>query len=631
MSDIIKHECGLAFIRLKKPLQYYYDKYGTALYGMQKMQLLLQKQRNRGQDGAGIVTIKLDPTPGTRYISRKRSNSSTPLEDIFSEAYKYFNDLPNEELANCEALKENYPYTGEILLGHLRYGTHGINSLESVHPFLRLNNWITRNLVLAGNFNLTNVQQLFDELLSYGQHPKEQSDTVTVMEKIGHFLDDEVQKLFSWYKAEGYPNEEITELIAKKLDVKRLLQRASRKFDGGYVMAGIIGHGDAFILRDPGAIRPAFYYEDDEVVAMASERPAIQTTFNVHISKINELKGGHALIVKKDGSVSEELILHSEGRTACSFERIYFSRGSDKDIYKERKELGIRLAPKILKEIEYDLENTLFSFIPNTAEVSFYGMMEGIHNEVDAIKKQRILKLGDKITSEELDSIFRMKPRMEKVAIKDAKMRTFIADDSLRGNMVSHVYDVTYGLVRNDVDTLVVIDDSIVRGTTLKDSILQIFSTLRPKKIIIVSSAPQIRYPDCYGIDMSKMKNFVAFRALVALLEEHGKEELIDLTYQKCKAELEKTEGPYSNPVQELYNQFSYQQVSDKICEIITPKNIKPEVKIIYQTVEDLNAACPNHLGDWYFSGNYPTPGGMKTVNRAFVNYVENIDARAYM
>jgi len=463
MSDIIKHECGLAFIRLKKPLEYYHRKYGTALYGLQKMQLLLQKQRNRGQDGAGLVTIKLDPKPGTRYISRKRSNSSAAIEDIFREAYKYFNDLPEEKLSDCDWLKENLPYTGEVLLGHLRYGTHGVNSIESVHPFLRLNNWITRNLTLAGNFNLTNVTELFEELLSFGQHPKEMSDTVTVMEKIGHFLDDEVQKLFSWYKAEGYKNEEITALIAEKLDVKRLLQRATRKFDGGYVMAGIIGHGDAFILRDPGAIRPAYYYEDDEVVAMASERPALQTSFNVHISEIKELKGGHALIVKKDGRVSEEMILHSEGRTACSFERIYFSRGSDKDIYLERKELGIKLAPKILEEIEYDLENTLFSFIPNTAEVAFYGMIEGVNDQLDIIKKKRILKLGADITKEELDSIFRMKARMEKVAIKDAKMRTFIADDSLRGNMVSHVYDVTYGLVRNGVDTLVVIDYSIVR------------------------------------------------------------------------------------------------------------------------------------------------------------------------
>ncbi len=631
MSDIIKHECGLAFIRLKKPLQYYHEKYGTALYGLQKLQLLLQKQRNRGQDGAGIATIKLEVTPGTRYISRKRSNSTTYLSDIFSEVYKYFNDLPADKLSDAEWMKANLPYMGEVLLGHLRYGTHGINSIESVHPFLRLNNWITRNLVLAGNFNLTNVTELFDELISFGQHPKEKSDTVTVMEKIGHFLDDEVQKLFSWFKAEGNDNNDITRLIANKLDVRRVLQRAARKFDGGYVMAGMIGHGDAFILRDPLGIRPAYYYEDEEVVVMASERPAIQTCFEAHISDVKELKPGHALIVKSDGRVSEEQILQPQPRQACSFERIYFSRGSDKDIYLERKELGKALAPKILDSIEYDLENTLFSFIPNTAEVAFYGMMEGVTDTVDEIKKERILKLGDKITPEELDSIFRMKPRMEKVAVKDAKMRTFIASDNLRGGMVSHVYDVTYGLVRNDVDTLVVIDDSIVRGTTLRDSIIKILNTLKPKKIIIVSSAPQIRYPDCYGIDMSKMKNFVAFRALVALLKESGKENLLEETYEKCLAELSKKEGEtLTNPVIDLYNQFSYEQVSDKICELLTPPDVKPEIKVIYQTVEDLNKACPDNLGDWYFSGNYPTPGGMRVVNKAFINFIENVDARAY-
>ncbi len=631
MSDIIKHECGLAFIRLKKPLQYYHEKYGTALYGLQKLQLLLQKQRNRGQDGAGIATIKLDAIPGTRYISRKRSNSSTYLSDIFSEVYKYFNDLPGDKITDTEWMKANLPYTGEVLLGHLRYGTHGINSIESVHPFLRLNNWITRNLVLAGNFNLTNVTELFDELISFGQHPKEMSDTVTVMEKIGHFLDDEVQKLFNWFKAEGHDKNDITKLIANKLDVKRLLQRASRKFDGGYVMAGMMGHGDAFILRDPLGIRPAYYYEDDEVVVMASERPAIQTCFEVHIDDVSELKPGHALIVKSDGRVSEEQILQPQPRQACSFERIYFSRGSDKDIYLERKELGKALAPKILETIEYDLENTLFSFIPNTAEVAFYGMIEGVTEKVDEIKKERILKLGDKITPEELDSIFRMKPRMEKVAVKDAKMRTFIASDNLRGGMVSHVYDVTYGLVRNDVDTLVVIDDSIVRGTTLRDSILKILNTLRPKKIIIVSSAPQIRYPDCYGIDMSKMKNFVAFRALVALLKESGKENLLEETYEKCQAELLKKDGELlSNPVKNLYDQFSYEQVSDKICELLTPPNIKPEIKVIYQTVEDLNRACPDNLGDWYFSGDYPTQGGMRVVNKAYINFIEKVDARAY-
>jgi len=631
MSDVIKHECGLAFVRLKQPLHYYNEKYGTPLYGIRKLQLLMQKQRNRGQDGAGVATIKLDPKPGTRYISRKRSNTSTGLDDVFNEIHARFDELTPEQINDTEWLKENFPYTGEVLLGHLRYGTHGINSIESVHPFLRLNNWITRNLVLAGNFNLTNVNELFDELISFGQHPKEQSDTVTVMEKIGHFLDDEVQKEFNWFKAKGLENSEITPKIGRRLDVKRLLQRASRKFDGGYVMAGILGHGDAFILRDPMAIRPAYYYEDDEVVVMASERPAIQTSFNVHIDKVKELPGGHALIIKQDGAVSVEQINHAPERKACSFERIYFSRGSDRDIYLERKDLGIKLADVILKEINHDMEHTMFSFIPNTAEVAFYGMIEGINNKLDIIKKQRILEAGEKLDAKELNSIFRMKCRMEKVAVKDAKMRTFIANDNLRGNMVSHVYDVTYGLVRNNVDTLVMIDDSIVRGTTLRDSIIQILSTLCPKKIVIVSSAPQIRYPDCYGIDMSKMKNFVAFRALVALLKETGQEELLETTYNLCKAELEKGEDEkINNPIQDLYARFPYEAISDKIAEIITPPGTIPEIKVIYQTVEDLNEACPDHQGDWYFSGDFPTRGGMVVVNRAFVNYMDKIDARAY-
>ena len=630
MSDIIKHECGLAFIRLLKPLQYYYDKYGTALYGLKKMQLLMQKQRNRGQDGAGIATIKIDMPPGSRYISRKRSNAVTYLEDIFEGVYSFYNDLPIEELENAEHLKNTYPYSGEVLLGHLRYGTHGINSIESVHPFLRLNNWITRNLVMAGNFNLTNVGDLFNELISFGQHPKENSDTVTVMEKIGHFLDDEVQKLFSWYKAEGYDNEQITQLISNKLDVKRLLQRATRKFDGGYVMAGLMGHGDAFVVRDPNGIRPAFYYQDEEVVVMASERPAIQTTFNVRFKDVKELQPGHALIVKKDGKVMEEMIRQPEERKACSFERIYFSRGNDKEIYRERKKLGELLAEKVLKEVNYDMENTIFSFIPNTAEVAFYGLVEGLHKSVDKVKKQRILELGANATKEEIDSIFRMTPKIEKLAVKDAKMRTFIADDRHRGNMVSHVYDVTYGLVNNDKDTLVLMDDSIVRGTTLKNSIIQILSTLKPKKLIIISSAPQIRYPDCYGIDMSKMKNFVAFKALVALLKESGKENLLEETYEKCKLELEKSDKEIGNPVKDLYNLFEYEKVSDKIAEIVTPDNIGPEIKVIYQSIDNLRSACPNNNGDWYFSGEYPTPGGMRVVNKAFINFIENVDARAY-
>jgi amidophosphoribosyltransferase len=568
---------------------------------------------------------------GHRYISRKRSNGAMPLEDIFSDVYKYFNHLSEEELSDTVSLKKNKPYTGELLMGHLRYGTHGVNSIESVHPFLRLNNWITRNLVMAGNFNLTNVNELFEELISFGQHPKEKSDTVTVLEKIGHFLDDEVQKLFSWFKAEGYSNERITELIAQKLDVARLLQRASRKFDGGYAMAGMIGHGDMFVMRDPIGIRPAYYYADDEIVVVASERPAIQTSFAYSFNNIKELQPGHALIVKKSGIVTEQMITQPKERKACSFERIYFSRGNDLDIYNERKNLGRLLADRILEEIDYDLESAIFSFIPNTAEISYLGLLDGVNDKLDIIKKKRILELGDNVTEAEIDSIFRMKVHSEKLAIKDAKMRTFIANDINRGSMVSHVYDVTYGIVENEKDTIIVIDDSIVRGTTLKNSILEILSRLKPKKIIVVSSAPQIRYPDCYGIDMSKMKNFVAFKALLALLEENGKEHLIEETYHKCKAELLKPSHEIKNPVKDLYALFDYDVVSDKIAEIITPTHLKPEVKIIYQTIDNLHKACPENLGDWYFSGDYPTPGGMRVVNIAFINFYEGVDARAYM
>ncbi|MGB4957887.1 MAG: amidophosphoribosyltransferase, partial [Saprospiraceae bacterium] len=517
MSDSIKHECGLAMIRLLKPLDYYHKKYGTALYGLNKMNLLLQKQRNRGQDGAGLVTIKLDSTPGTRYISRRRSNSPQYLKDLFDGVFSHFMDITKEQLNDPTWLKDNKPYTGELLLGHLRYGTHGANTIETVHPFLRQNNWITRNLVLAGNFNLTNVDELFGELLSFGQYPKEKSDTVTVLEKIGHFLDDEVQRLFNWFKPEGYTNQEINTMIADHLDIQRLLQRASRKFDGGYVMAGLIGHGDAFVLRDPAGIRPAFYYHDEEIVVVASERPAIQTSLNIRNVQVQELKPGHALIIKKNGTVSEEQCKDILKPSPCSFERIYFSRGTDKEIYLERKKLGELLSDKILKAIDYDIENTIFSFIPNTAEVAFFGMIQGLNIRLNELKKKQILALTKKgeLTDKNLQTILSQTIRSEKLAVKDEKLRTFIADDASRGEMVSHVYDVTYGIVNNNVDTLVLIDDSIVRGTTLKDSIVYILSTLNPKKIIIVSSAPQIRYPDCYGIDMSKMKEFVAFRALV--------------------------------------------------------------------------------------------------------------------
>ncbi|MEL6925353.1 MAG: amidophosphoribosyltransferase, partial [Bacteroidota bacterium] len=535
MSEQIKHECGIALVRLLKPLDFYQRKYGTSLYGIDKLQLLMQKMRNRGQDGAGIATIKLNSCPGTRYISRKRSTATNYLADLFNKVYEHFEELPPEQLNDAKWLKDNKPYTGELLLGHLRYGTHGGNNIETCHPLLRQNNWISRNLVMAGNFNLTNVDELFEELVTLGQYPKEKSDTVTILEKIGHFLDDEIQRLHTWFKPDGYSNKQINELIFENLDIQRLLRRASKKFDGGYVMGGMIGHGDAFMMRDPSGIRPAFWYADDEVVVAASERPAIQTAFNVHYTKVNELQRGHALIVKRNGQVDEKLYIEQRKRKACSFERIYFSRGTDRDIYLERKKLGEQLAPEVLKMVKYDFENTVFSYVPNTAESAFFGLVEGLEKELNKVKSKKIRELCDKkeLKPKKLDQILNMHARVEKLVVKDAKLRTFIADDSSRGQLVSHVYDVTYGIVRNEKDTLVLLDDSIVRGTTLRDSIIQIVSRLRPKKIIIVSSAPQIRYPDCYGIDMSKMKNFVAFKALVQLLKENKKTKLLEKAYKR--------------------------------------------------------------------------------------------------
>lgn len=630
MSEQIKHECGIALIRLRQPLAYYHQKYGTALFGINKMKLLMQKMRNRGQDGAGLATIKLHAEPGQKYISRRRSNATNYLDDLFEAVLRRFNNLTPEQMADTEWLNQTLPYTGELLLGHLRYGTHGDNSIETCHPFLRQNNWKSRNLILAGNFNLTNVDELFQELVELGQYPKELSDTVTVMEKIGHFLDDEVQRLFDWYKRDGSSNREINNLIFENLDVQRVLRRASKKFDGGYVMGGLIGHGDAFMMRDPNGIRPAFYYEDEEIVVAASERPAIQTAFNVHVSKVKEIPRGHSLIIKRDGSAAVVPFIEQAERTACSFERIYFSRGNDRDIYLERKELGRRLAQPVLERVKHNFKRTVFSFIPNTAETAFFGLMDGLRNELNIIKTEQILDLGKDANPTKIQKILAVKPRMEKIVVKDAKVRTFIADTTSRGNMVSHVYDVTYGIVENEKDTLVLLDDSIVRGTTMRDSIIQIVSRLRPKKIIIVSSAPQIRYPDCYGIDMSKMGEFVAFKALVALLKENKKEYLLHDTYQRCKAQEHLPKEQIKNEVQALYEAFSYETISAKIAQIITPPNIKPKVEVIYQTLEDLRASCPDHNGDWYFSGNYPTPGGNRVANRAFMYYMEGKDKRAY-
>ncbi|MGI4021402.1 MAG: hypothetical protein ACRYFA_07835 [Janthinobacterium lividum] len=635
MSDQIKHECGVAFIRLLKPLSFYQQKYGTSLYGLNKLYLLMEKQNNRGQDGAGVATIKLDVAPGHRYISRHRSMAKNAVADIFEYIQKKFADIQKEypeQFSDADWLKEHVSFTGEVLLGHLRYGTHGKNSIENCHPFLRQNNWMTRNLVMAGNFNMTNTDELLQQLFELGQHPKEKLDTVTVLEKIGHFLDSEVQGLFDQYKREGLDdNVEITKLIANDLDVAKILTKSAKSWDGGYTIAGIFGHGDAFIMRDPAGIRPAFYYQNDEVLVAASERPAIQTAFNVPIESIQEIKPGHALIIKKDGEISQKQFREPTEKKSCSFERIYFSRGSDASIYRERKQLGRLLCPQILETVNYDLENTVFSYIPNTAEVAFYGMVEGVHKYIKCYQREQLLNRDDKITDEELNQVLNIFPRVEKLAIKDVKLRTFITQDADRSEMVAHVYDTTYGLIKNDKDTLVVLDDSIVRGTTLKQSILKIVDRLGPKKIIVVSSAPQIRYPDCYGIDMSRMSEFVAFEAAITLLKESGRENVIHEVYEKCKASVDLPKEQVENYVKLIYEPFTYEQVSDRIAEIITPKNIKAEVQVIYQTLDNLHIACPDHLGDWYFSGNYPTPGGNKVVNKAFLNWMEGKNQRAYM
>lgn len=632
MSDSIKHECGIALIRLRKPLNYYSDKYGTALYGLNKLYLLMEKQHNRGQDGAGVANIKLDTEPGSRYISRYRSNGSNAIKEIFE---KINNRLAEAKQSNpvkfndAEWLKKNVAFSGELLLGHLRYGTFGKNSIENCHPFLRQNNWKTKNLVVAGNFNLTNVDELFEQLVDLGQHPKEKTDTVTVMERIGHFLDVENERLFQEFKKQGHDNQTISTLIGEHLDLQKILIDASRKWDGGYAMAGLIGHGDAFVLRDPNGIRPAYYYYDDEIAVVTSERPAIQTAFNVSADKIKEIKPGHAVIIRKNGSIEEIEIRKSETRNACSFERIYFSRGSDAAIYQERKKLGTSLCPAILQAIENDTRNTVFSYIPNTAEIAFYGMVKGIEDYLTSVKQRKIMESVATLDEAKLSKILSIHPRIEKLAIKDAKLRTFITDDMHRDEMVAHVYDVTYGVVK-PTDTLVVIDDSIVRGTTLKQSILRMLDRLNPKKIIIVSSAPQIRYPDCYGIDMAKLGDFIAFQAAIQLLKENFKENIIEEVYEKAKAMDELPKDKIRNVVKDIYAPFTPNQISKKIAELLTPPDLGAEVEVIYQSLEGLHAACTNNSGDWYFSGNYPTPGGNKVANKAFINYMEGKNIRAY-
>ncbi|WP_081208292.1 amidophosphoribosyltransferase [Salegentibacter sediminis] len=632
MSDAIKHECGIAQVRLLKPLEYYKEKYGTAFYGINKMYLLMEKQHNRGQDGAGFASIKLNTKPGDRYISRVRSNAAQPIQDIFEQINDRINFeiKENPEYADDVALqKKNIPYIGEVYLGHVRYGTFGKNSIENVHPFLRQNNWMHRNLIVAGNFNMTNVNQLFNNLVDLGQHPKERADTVTVMEKIGHFLDSEVQKLYKKLKKEGFSKVEASPIIAEKLNVAKILRKSSKNWDGGYAMAGLLGHGDSFVLRDPSGIRPAYYYKDEEVVVVASERPVIQTAFNVDYEEVRELDPGHAIITKKDGTVSIKQILEPLERKACSFERIYFSRGSDAEIYKERKMLGRLLMPEVLKSIKHDTINTVFSFIPNTAETSFYGMVEAAQDELNKQKNEAILAEKENLTDARLQEILAHRLRTEKIAIKDAKLRTFITEDSSRDDLVAHVYDVTYGVVKPE-DSLVIIDDSIVRGTTLKKSIITMLDRLNPKQIVVVSSAPQIRYPDCYGIDMARLEDLVAFRAALELLKDNNQYQIVEEVYEKCKEQVDLEDHEVKNFVKEIYEPFTDEQISDKIAELISEPTIKAKLKVIYQSVDNLHKACPKNLGDWYFTGDYPTFGGNRVVNRAFINFFEGNKDRAY-
>ena len=626
MSDQILHECGIAMIRLRKPLSYYIEKYGPT-YAMNKMYILMEKQHNRGQDGAGIANIKIDVEPGHRYISRYRSIKPQPIAHLFkkiSKKYKRAQKEGKDKFRNEKWLKQNVAFSGELWLGHLRYGTHGVNNIENVHPFLRQNNWRSRNLVMAGNFNMTNVDELFDILVDLGQHPKEKVDTVTVMEKIGHFLDEEVQGLFEKYK-DKFSNAEVSEIIENEIDLQRMLRRACKDFDGGYTMAGMIGSGSAFVVRDPSGIRPAYYYANDEIVVVASEKPAIKTAFNIDYNQIEEIDPGHALIITKSGDYAQYPIIKALKKTSCSFERIYFSRGNDPDIYKERKQLGRLLVPQVLRAINFDLKNTVFSYIPNTAETAFYGMMAGIEDYL--ISKQKDIIVDGKPSVDSFDDILSFRPRIEKIVVKDVKLRTFITDDEHRDELVSHVYDTTYEVIKKETDTLVVIDDSIVRGTTLEKSILKMLDRLHPKKVVVVSSAPQIRFPDCYGIDMSRMGDFVAFRAVTALLKDHGKEYLLDEVYEKC---LHYTGEHPENFVKLLYAQFTDDEISAKIAEIVRPADMRADVEVVFQTVENLHKAIPHHSGDWYFTGNFPTPGGMKVANRSYVNYMQGKLVRAY-
>ena len=631
MSDAIKHECGIGHIRLLKPLEFYKKKYGSSFYGINKMYLLMEKQHNRGQDGAGFASIKLDVQPGKRFISRIRSTEKQPIQDVFSKINERINlEIKSDPsiIDDVEKIKSRVPYLAEVLLGHVRYGTFGGNSVENVHPFLRQNNWKHRNLILAGNFNMTNSNELFNSLIELGQHPKEYTDTVIIMEKIGHFLDDAVRKMYKDFKKEGLSKQECSSLISEKLDIFKVLKKASKRWDGGYVIGGLLGHGDSFVMRDPNGIRPAFYYKDDEVVVVASERPAIQTAFNANQNKIVELNPGDAIVIKSNGKVKVKSVIKAKENKSCSFERIYFSRGNDSGIYQERKNLGKLLMPAVLKEINYNIKNTVFSYIPNTAETSFFGMVESVEEYLNLRKSEEIIGKKD-LSEEKIKEILSVRPRIEKIAVKDVKLRTFITEDNSRDDLVEHVYDITYGVVKKN-DTLVIIDDSIVRGTTLKKSILKMLDRLDPKKIIIVSSAPQIRYPDCYGIDMANLESLVAFNAALELLKERKMDSLIEEVYEKCKNELKLEDDKMGNCVKSIYESFTAEEISNKITELLSSHLLDRDVKIIFQSIENLHKACPNSAGDWYFTGNYPTAGGNRVVNTAFINFFEGNKKRAY-
>jgi len=633
MSEEIKHECGIAMLRLRKPIEFYIKKYGSWDYGLQKMYLMMEKQHNRGQDGAGIAGIKMNVEPGNRYIFRQRSNRANPIKEIFGLIYEDIEKITaahSKESNSASFVKDNIPFACDIYLGHLRYGTYGSYNIDYVHPVSRENNWKSRNLVMAGNFNLTNVGEVFASLIKLGQTPVDFSDTVTILENVGHRLDEENERLFRHFKDQGYSKKEISPMIEKNLDLVTILSKASRDWDGGYAMAGMVGHGDGFVMRDPAGIRPVFYNIDDEVVVVASERPVIQTIFNVRTDNVIELPPAHALIIKASGEVSVDKIREETEIRKCSFERIYFSRGTDKNIYRERKKLGELLTYPVLKAVDYDLDNTVFSYIPNTAESAFYGMIRGLEDYLNQSKIETIIDKRKTLTREALETIINRRPRVEKIAVKDAKLRTFIAEDAGRDDLVGHIYDITYGVIRRGKDNLVVIDDSIVRGTTLKKSILKILDRLDPRKIVIVSSSPQLRYPDCYGIDMAKLGDLIAFRADIELLKENGKEDLIKKIYREAKKENQKPVEEIRNLIRELYKPFSTDEISAKICEMLRPVEIKAEVEIVFQSIEGLHQACPGHTGDWYFTGNYPTPGGNKVANQSFINYIEGRNVRAY-